>query len=204
METLDRDWFLDQLQKRGKSMRGLAKFLEIDPSAASRIFSGDRKMRISEAEKIARFLGVPVDQVLQRAGVDVQNRNVGRMRLEATISDQGKLVAIEPQELPAPVVVRAQASLGIEQQGRIVAAQVRAEIGPLALWDDAVVIFAETSIVEPAAVGVLSIAKLRDGVTMLGHLERARKTGEASLRMSDGEVREVEIVSAAPVLAVLP
>lgn len=168
------------------------------------MLSGTRKMKMAEAEKIARFLAVPTDEVLRRAGIDIENADITKLMLEATISDQGKLVSIEPRPLPSPIMARAQASLGIEQHGKMVAAQVRAMKGPLSLWDDAVVIYSETGIIEPAAVGVLSIAKLRDGVTMLGHLEKARKTGEATVRMADGELREVVLSSAAPVLAVLP
>lgn len=204
METLDKVWFQEQLHLRGKSLRGLAKHLEIDPSAASRMLSGARKMKMPEAEKIARFLSVPVDEILRRAGIDLEAAATKSLMLEATISDQGRLVEIEPRALPSPLLVRAQASLGLEQRGKVVAAQVRAMKGPLALWDDAVVLYAETSTIEPAAVGVLSIAKLRDGVTLIGHLDKARKTGEATVRMADGELREVVLATAAPVLAVLP
>lgn len=167
------------------------------------MLNGMRKMKRQEADKVARFLGQPVEEVIRRAGLDITSEPMP-IQLAATISDQGRLVEIAPRDLPPQLLARAQASLSMDHRGRMTAAQVRAEKGPLALWDDAVVLFQQSDAIEPAAVGVLSIAKLRDGVTMLGHLERARKTGEATLRMSDGELREVLLVSAAPVLAVLP
>ena len=204
MEPINKDWFFQQLAARSKSMRDLAKFLNVDPSATSRMFSGARKMRMDEAEKIARFLAVPVEEVLRNASIDISDLAIQRIMIGATVSDKGRLIEIEPQELPSSIAARAQAALGIEQRRGVVAAQVRAVKGPLSLWDDAVILFAETHVIEPAAVGVLSIAKLRDGMQVLGHLERVRKTGEATMRGADGESREVVLASAAPVLAVLP
>ena len=204
MDALDKDWFIGQLELRRKSLRALAKHLDIDASAASRMLSGQRKMKLSEAERIARFLQVPTEEVLRRAGIDIDGIEFSHLLLEATISDEGQLVPITPRPLPSPIVARAQASLGLERHGKMVAAQVRAMTGPLSIWDDAVMIYADTNLIEPAAVGVLSIAKLRDGVTMLGHLEKVRKTGEATVRTADGALHDVVLSSASPVLAVLP
>lgn len=204
MPSLDKEWFIQQLANRRKSLRALARHLGIDPSAVSRIFSGDRKMKLTEAEAIARFLAVPAEEVLKRAGVDTDNPAINRLSLSATIGTLGRLVEIEPQALPSQLLVRAQASLGAEHRGKMKAAQVRAGEGPLSIWDDAVLLWAETDVIEPAAVGVLSVSTLRDGVELLGHLEKVRKTGEATVRLSSGELKEVELRSAAPVLAVLP
>jgi hypothetical protein len=204
VEYLNREWFFGQLDKRGHSLRDLAKHLKLDPSAVSRMFSGARKMRIDEAEKIARFLSVPVEDVMQNAGVDVGDRAITRLLLTTTIGVTGKMTKIDPRELPSAVIARAQAAIGLEHRGRAVAAQVLATKGPLSLWDDAVVLFTETSAIEPSAVGVLSIATLRDGSQVLCYLERARKTGEAIIRRANGEQTEVALLSAAPVLVVLP
>jgi hypothetical protein len=203
VETFDIVWFKDQLDKSGKSTRGLARHVGIDASAASRMLNGQRKMKRPEADKIARFLGQPIEEIIKRAGMDISSEPVS-IQLGATIGAQGQVIAIHPRDLPPQLLARAQASIGFDQRGKVAAAQVRADAGPLALWDDAVVLFEETDAIEPAAMGVLSIAKLRDGVVMIGHLEKARKTGEATIRLSSGELREVLLISAAPVLAVLP
>ena len=89
-------------------------------------------------------------------------------------------------------------------EGPINAAQVRAPKGLLGMFDDALVLFADTDAVEPAAVGVLSIVKLRDGVQMIGHVEALRKTGEATLRQADGTTKRVQLETATPVLVVVP
>lgn len=86
----------------------------------------------------------------------------------------------------------------------MIAAQVRAASGPLALLDDAVFLFAPTNIVEPAAIGVLSVCRSKDGKQFLARVNRARKTGEAFICGTDGKIAEVSLVTASPILAVIP
>lgn len=53
-------------------MRKLAGLMELDASAVSLMLNGKRKMTAGEAGTAARLLGVPVDEVLRHAGVDVR------------------------------------------------------------------------------------------------------------------------------------
>ncbi len=204
MDTIeiDKDWFFERLERAGKSLRGLARHLDIDPSAASRLFSGQRHMKLDEAERIARFIGEPVEEVLRRAGVKLTGERTRRINFDYTISETGKVERGEPRSLPASVIARVEAATTSE--GPINAAQVRAPKGLLGMFDDALVLFADTDAVEPAAVGVLSIVKLRDGVQMIGHVEALRKTGEATLRQADGTTKRVQLETATPVLVVVP
>jgi len=204
MDAIDKDWFFQRLEKLGKTVRGLAKQLDIDPSAVSRMFGGTRKMKLSEAENIARFLETTTEEVLSKAGIPLKEGSRFRIMLGSTIGDQGKFVKIDPQALPPGIAARAQAVITSDRKGRVLAAQVRAGKGPLSIWDDALILFEETDLIEPAAVGVLTVATLTDGMQMLGHLEKSRKTGEATIRLADGTLKEVVLSSAAKVLAVLP
>jgi plasmid maintenance system antidote protein VapI len=70
-QILNREWFLEKLKDKNKSLRGLARHFSIDPSAASRIFSHGRKMQIDEADKMAEFLEISVQEVLHHAGVTI-------------------------------------------------------------------------------------------------------------------------------------
>lgn len=72
---LNRKWFTDRLAQQGKSQRGLARFMDIDPSAITHILSGKRKLQLTEAEQFASFLGVPVDEVLTQAGIKLKSRS---------------------------------------------------------------------------------------------------------------------------------
>lgn len=65
MMTIDKRWFVEKIADKGLSQRRLAKLMDLDPSAITHIFSGKRKLQLSEAQQMSRCLGVPVDEVLQ-------------------------------------------------------------------------------------------------------------------------------------------
>ncbi|MBA8904892.1 helix-turn-helix domain-containing protein [Aminobacter ciceronei] len=203
---IDKDWFFQQLEKNNRSVRGLARHLEIDPSAVSRMLAGKRRMKMEEATLIARFLGAPVSEVLSHAGVALDTEGIPtRILLAATIGEDGVIERLmQPKPLPQGVIDRAKAAIHVGGNSSVIAAQVRASSGPLAPWDDAVVLFGYTESVEPAAIGALSVCRLHEGTQMIAKIERARKTGEARVVTFTNETREVVLQTATPVLAVLP
>lgn len=62
--NVDKNWFERQFDRKGLSLRGVAKAIGIDPSALSRALSGQRKITVGEVAKIATILGVPQSEVL--------------------------------------------------------------------------------------------------------------------------------------------
>ena len=204
--AVDKDWFFDQLKDRKQSLRDMARHMELDPSAVSRMLSGQRKMQMEEAGAIAKFLGAPVAEVMKHAGLSLNfDGQTSRVLLAATVTATGKIDRLsEPRNLPQQVIERAQAALSSRGNTRVIAAQVRAPKGPLAMWDDAVVLFGYTETVEPSAIGVLSVCRLMSGEQILAKIESARKTGEAKIIGLDHEMREVMLDTATPVLAVIP
>lgn len=160
---------------------------------------------MEEANQIALFLGVTVHEVLRHAGVSIDlDGQPTRVLLAATIDESGSLKRLaEPRPLPQSVIDRAQDALG-RMNGQAIAAQVRAATGPLAIWDDAVVLFAATDTVEPGAIGVLAICRDKDGNQVMARVERARKTGEATIRSVSDKPREISLMTATPVLAIIP
>ena len=204
-QVIDRDWFFQKLEENRKSVRGLARHLEVDASAVSRMLSGKRKMKMEEANQIALFLGAPVSEVLKHAGVAVDlDGQPTRILLAATIDEKGYIHRLtEPKPLPQGVIDRAQAAIGSRNR-KVIAAQIRAPSGPLAVMDDAVVLFAPSEGVDPAAIGVLAICRAKEGEQFLGRVERARKTGEAFVQSPAGKSGECILVTASPVLAIIP
>jgi transcriptional regulator with XRE-family HTH domain len=204
---VDKDWFFDQLERQRKSLRGLARHMELDPSAVSRILSGKRRMQMEEAAAIARFLGAPVSEVLSHAGLAVDlDGQPTRIILAAIISADGRVERLrEPRPLPQSVIDKAQAAIRYHRDnGQVIAAQIRAAEGPLALWDDAVVLFGYSERVEPSAIGALSVCRLIEGDQLLAKIDRARKTGEARVLDVSNAMREVVLDTATPVLAIIP
>lgn len=207
MPSIDTDWFYERLENSGLSLRQLAKNIDLDPSSLHRTFKGGRKMQIEEAKHIAAFLRAPVNEVLRHAGMSVDLDGLPtRIMLTSVIVEDGTIERIkEPKPLPQSVIEKAQAAISRAGNGQIIAAQIRASKGPLAIWDDAVVLFAPTEAVEPAAIGTLSILRDRDSLRQcMAKLLRARKTGEATIQTAKGEVKELSLDTATPVIAIIP
>lgn len=205
--TIDGPWFHSQLQQRRLSLRGLAKHMDIDPSAVSRMFSGQRKMQLEEAQQIAAFLRVAVADVLQHAGASIDLDGVPtQVVLAATIDENGIVQRLkEPRPLPASVIERAHSAINAQPQGSsVIAAQVRAIEGPLAMLDDCVVLFGHTDTIDQRAVGTLSICRSNDGEQFIAKIEHARKTGEARVISAAKKPRDVSLDTATPVIAIIP
>ena len=206
-ETIDKKWFLSRLEDQRLSVRGLARQLGLDASAVSRTFSGQRKMQIEEAKQIAHFLRVPVSDVLKHAGVSFDLDGLPtRVMLAAVIREDGRLERMkEPSPLPQSVIDKAQAAISKAGNGQVIAAQIRASTGPLAIWDDAVVLFKPTDNVEPSAIGMLAICRnLDSGTQKMVKLLRARKTGEATVQWASGDITEVMLDTASQIIVVIP
>lgn len=66
MGKIDTAWFHQRLDERGESVRGLARFMGLDPSAVSRMLKGDRKMSADEQDHVSNFLGVNLEEIAMR------------------------------------------------------------------------------------------------------------------------------------------
>lgn len=64
--AIDTTWFHQQLDAKGESVRGLARFMGLDPSAVSRMLKGERKMSADEQDLISNFLGINLEEVAAR------------------------------------------------------------------------------------------------------------------------------------------
>lgn len=207
MPNIDSEWFYERLENSGLSLRQLAKNIDLDPSSLHRTFNGGRKMQLEEAKHIATFLRAPINEVLRHAGMSVDLDGLPtRIMLTSIIGEDGVIERIkEPKPLPQSVIEKAQAAISRAGNGQIIAAQIRSSKGPLAIWDDAVVLFKPTEAVEPAAIGTLSILRDRDSLRQgMAKLLRARKTGEATIQTANGEVKELSLDTATPVIAIIP
>jgi hypothetical protein len=204
IEGVDRAWFENLFGGQRGWVAELARIAGVDSPTMSRSLKGERRFKDVELERIARHKKVPVEEVHRHAGYEGRRGSPPEIRLSATIDATGKVERLKASgSLPPPTRARAEAAV-IGHRGTLSAAQVRAGKGALKLWDDAVLVFEESDHIEPTAVGVLSIVRLTDGVRMVGKLDKARKTGEATIHTADGETRQVTIDQASPVLAVVP
>lgn len=205
-QHIDREWFVERLEANRKSVRGLARHLDIDPSAVSRMLSGQRRMKMEEADLIARFINSPVNEVLSHAGVAGADGGSSTLMLFATVDESGHVDKLTEQTaLPQDVADRAQAAIGHHRREKVFAAQVRADRGPLAVWDDAVFVYVRPDEgIDPTSIGSLSICKTREGDKFIAKIEKARKTGEATVRFASDDAKEVALEWATPIIAIIP
>ena len=70
-------WFKDRLAEQGKSQAALARHMDIDKASLTRIFQGKRRLQLEECKKVARFLSVPVDMILENAGIQLRQKTRG-------------------------------------------------------------------------------------------------------------------------------
>jgi transcriptional regulator with XRE-family HTH domain len=71
MAAIHSAWFYKMLADNGSSLRDLARFMSLDPSAVSRMLNGERKMSADEQDDIAAFLRTNLELVAahRRGGV---------------------------------------------------------------------------------------------------------------------------------------
>jgi transcriptional regulator with XRE-family HTH domain len=77
---IDKAWFDHRMKEKKLSLRKVAKLMDVDPSALSRVFNGKRRMQVDEIGKIATILNESKSAVL--AHLDI----AGASELPATPS----------------------------------------------------------------------------------------------------------------------
>lgn len=75
-KKIDTNWFKNRLRDIEMSQKEFARQMGMDPAAISLALRAKRKILITEAVSMAKILRVSVDEVLERAGLDL--RGVGR------------------------------------------------------------------------------------------------------------------------------
>lgn len=88
---VDNHWFKAQMADSAMSLRDVAKAIGMDPTALSLTLLGKRKMSVAEAGKIAHALDVPIDEVLARAGVDLQGKKSNSVALAGFVDLDGEV-----------------------------------------------------------------------------------------------------------------
>lgn len=67
-------YFKEILDNVDISLRGLARKWGVDPAGVSRLFSGKREMRMSEASKLSALTGRPIAEILENAGMSLMTQ----------------------------------------------------------------------------------------------------------------------------------
>jgi hypothetical protein len=104
-KKVDTKWLQDRTKNKGLSLRGLAKLMELDHAALSRIFHGKRKVNGQELAQLANFLGTPVPELMVRFGLRETAPSASAVALVGTVGDRGEIHLNEGHgTLPPPHV----------------------------------------------------------------------------------------------------
>lgn len=68
---MEKQWFQQRLRQLGKTQRGLAKHMGLDPSRITEILNESRSIKIEEAVEIADYLETPLDDLLSKLGAAI-------------------------------------------------------------------------------------------------------------------------------------
>ncbi|MEO3429706.1 helix-turn-helix domain-containing protein [Pelagibius sp. CAU 1746] len=68
---MEKRWFQDRLRQLGKTQRGLAKHMGLDPSRITEILNQSRSIKIEEAVEMAEYLETSLADVVSKLGAFV-------------------------------------------------------------------------------------------------------------------------------------
>ncbi len=197
-KTINTRWFNAILHDRGMSQRELCRRLGLDSSAMSLTLRGKRLMKMTEAVDIARLLGVPLADVLENAGINLDSAGVRAIpvvgyidsQLEAHIdwNAKGDRISV-PSELPENAVALVAKCTG----------------GPSYLLDGWTFFIAPPAPPTADAIGRYCIVGLQGSVTLARFVRRGYKPGFYNLVTMVGvDIENASIEWASPILLIKP
>lgn len=194
MPEIDEGWFSERMRELNLTQRKISEMTGINRSTLNRLFNGTRPWKTQWTADVARALGVPVSEFMQRIGTEV-TRGVGAgMPFAGTVDETGAVApprAGQPRRVDRP------------DAGDFVADAVAVRVqAPGKPWDGWTCYFVPVQRVAADAIGRLSVVDLKNkGGRWLGILQRGYSAGVWNLYGLDGAVlaEGVESASAAPV-----
>jgi len=199
---IDDQFFREALRAADKSQREMARFMGLDPAAITLMLQGRRAMQLSEAQQIAEFLGIAVEDVLRHAGLQLSGESGGGAK-PAVVPLIGMIGAdgeIKLDGKPAGKTVDAPAKLPAE------AAALRAseDVFPPVVMRGALIYFKPSNVVEPSAIGRLAVVRLGNRSTRLRHVAPGFDFDRFTLTDRQGVQENVPLLAATPVLWIKP
>jgi transcriptional regulator with XRE-family HTH domain len=187
---IDKKWFIAKLANRQQSQRALGRYMKLDASAITHILNGKRKLQLTEAEQMARFLGEPVDEVLRHAGVKVKG-DTSRVPLLGAVDEVGSVMLLSQQTLvEAPATMSGLAAL---------------QLRSLSALDGVLLFFNPTNDYPPEIMqGKPAVVTLANSSLTVGILRRGMTQGKYSVMFIGHQLDEQEVKSASPILWIKP
>jgi hypothetical protein len=190
--SVNKRYFESLLQSKDLSLRGLAKRMSMSHSQLSLVFSGDRRMQLSEAVEISSIFGEPLHRIVEAAGVAVRPAGVHRVSVIGAMQGDGS-VAMHAEG----IIERTEAPDGMAEDS--IAVQARTAGTPLDFMDGWVFFAPKPNGVDSAILGRFAMCQIKDGPSVMAGVRRGYQEGGFNLRglyAADG----VRLTSATPVI----
>jgi len=192
MSTVNKQYFINLMQARKLSLRGLAKRMDMNHSQLSLTLSGQRRMQLDEAAKMSQIFGVPLHEIVTASGIESRPASGKRVSIIGYVSGDGS-VQIHKHD-----VMERTESVGTLPDDAV-AIQFRTAASMLEWTDAWVAFFVPRETVAPECIGRFSICQMKDGTVAVATLKRGYQEG--SYNLSGPFTREnVELVWASPLL----
>lgn len=204
MPDVNYRWFSERLREKRLTQRALAKLLEMDPSSLSLLLHGKRRMRVEQAAEIARFIGVPVADVMRHGGADVrENASASVVRTVPVVGwvDGDSKVTLDWSQRDQFFEVNA------DVPPSAVAIQWRTAQTAAGLYDGWMMVTLPPSEPDPTMMlGKLGMCGLKDGEgTLVRFVRKGYRPGRYNLlSMSAPPMNDVELAWFSPVLMIMP
>jgi transcriptional regulator with XRE-family HTH domain len=200
---IDDQFFRDALRAADKSQREMARFMGLDPAAITLMLQGRRAMQLSEAQQIAGFLGVTIEDVLRHAGLQLSGDDGGTAARPLSVPLIGTIGAGGEVRLDAKTngkTVDAPAKMPAE------AAALRAieDVFAPVVMRGALLYFKPSNVVEPSAIGRLAVVRLGNRSIKLRHVAPGFDFDRFTLTDQQGSQENVGLTAATPVLWIKP
>lgn len=161
MGQINTQWFRDRMADKKISQRRLAMLMNLDPAAASLMFRAKRRMSPYEAHQVSQILGVPLNEVLRHAGIDVTD-DVRKVPITSYLDAEG-VIHLMPSRTHDHVLAPADCPVGTY------AVQVRSPATLLDSW----MLFVNPAQVDPDEhVNSLCVTATDDGRHLMAVVRR--------------------------------
>lgn len=172
--TVNKPYFIDLMQGRRLSLRGLAQRMGMQHSQLSLTLSGQRKMQLDEAAQLSQIFGVPLAEIAINAGVTVRPTAGRRVSVIGFVGQEG-VVTMNPPD----VIERTDAPGDLPDE--CAAIQCRTAETPLSWMDGWILFCRQEDRVNPLVMGRFSLAKIKDGPIVTATIKRGYRDGTCNL-----------------------
>lgn len=195
--VIDKNWFLSRMKRRDLTQRKAAKALGMDPGQMSRLLNGKRKMQLTEVPGFAKLLGEASPDVISAAGINMRSNKVaeGEMAIVGRVDSAG---TVHMEAKPIGAIP--------DQHGcdNAVALRFESALTPLDPVDGWYVIVTEKPVSTDEAVGHMALCEMEDGSLRLCWLRKGYEPGRFRLTWVSPEMETASVISARPVLLIIP